>query len=75
MAPQLSSNKNKKAFLVLEGDTFFIGHGFGAIAKVSSEDALSTSIVGYLSWAIMAFRLSILNSPMIMEDKVKNAEN
>jgi len=75
LAPQLSSNKNKKAFLVLEGDTFFIDHSFGAIAKVSGEAVLSILAVGYLSWTTMAFRLSMPDSPMIMEDEVKNAKN
>ena len=48
MAPQHSTSKNtKKAVLLLEDGTSFIGKGFGAIAKVSGEVVFSTQMVGY----------------------------
>jgi len=37
----------RKAVLVLEDGTFFIGKGFGATRKVSGEVVFSTSMVGY----------------------------
>jgi len=37
----------RKAVLVLEDGTFFIGRGFGATRKVSGEVVFSTSMVGY----------------------------
>ncbi len=37
----------RKAVLILEDGTFFIGKGFGATRKVSSEVVFSTSMVGY----------------------------
>jgi len=37
----------KKAILVLEDCSHFIGHGFGSIKKVSGEVVFSTSMVGY----------------------------
>lgn len=36
----------KKAILVLEDGSYFIGHGFGATGKVSGEVVFSTSMVG-----------------------------
>ena len=47
MVPEHSSSKNKKAVLLLEDGTFFIGHGFGATRKISGEVVFSTSMVGY----------------------------
>jgi carbamoyl-phosphate synthase small subunit len=42
-----SSKKEKKAVLVLEDGTYFIGKGFGASKKVSEEIVFSTSMMGY----------------------------
>jgi carbamoyl-phosphate synthase small subunit len=36
-----------KAVLVLEDGSYFFGHGFGAVKKVSGEIVFSTSMVGY----------------------------
>ena len=47
MVPEHSSSKNKKAVLLLEDGTFFIGKGFGAARKISGEVVFSTSMVGY----------------------------
>jgi carbamoyl-phosphate synthase small subunit len=47
LAPQLSTSKNKKAVLLLEDGTSFIGKGFGATGKISGEVVFSTSMVGY----------------------------
>ncbi len=48
MAPQDSTFKNnKKAVLLLEDGTSFIGKGFGATAKISGEVVFSTQMVGY----------------------------
>ncbi len=47
MVPEHSSSKNKKAILLLEDGTFFIGKGFGATRKISGEVVFSTSMVGY----------------------------
>ena len=48
MVPQYStSNKNKKAILLLEDGTSFIGKGFGATGKISGEVVFSTQMVGY----------------------------
>ena len=47
MVPEHSSSKNKKAVLLLEDGTFFIGHGFGESRKTSGEVVFSTSMVGY----------------------------
>ncbi|MCW4008352.1 MAG: glutamine-hydrolyzing carbamoyl-phosphate synthase small subunit [Candidatus Bathyarchaeota archaeon] len=47
MAPEQTSSKNKKAVLLLEDGTVFIGKGFGATGKVSGEVVFSTSMVGY----------------------------
>lgn len=47
MEPRLNTNKRKKAVLLLEDGTSFIGHGFGATGKVSGETVFSTSMVGY----------------------------
>ncbi len=48
MAPQDSTSKNnKKAVLLLEDGTSFIGKGFGATAKISGEVVFSTQMVGY----------------------------
>ncbi len=38
---------NKKAVLLLEDGTAFIGKGFGATGKISGEVVFSTSMVGY----------------------------
>jgi carbamoyl-phosphate synthase small subunit len=42
-----SPSKNKKAVLLLEGGTLFIGRGFGTPKKTSGEVVFSTSMVGY----------------------------
>ena len=48
MAPQDSTFKKcKKAVLLLEDGTSFIGKGFGATAKISGEVVFSTQMVGY----------------------------
>ena len=48
MVPQHSTlDKNKKAVLLLEDGTSFIGKGFGATGKISGEVVFSTSMVGY----------------------------
>lgn len=47
MISEQSSSKNKKAVLLLEDGTFFIGKGFGAACKISGEVVFSTSMVGY----------------------------
>jgi carbamoyl-phosphate synthase small subunit len=39
--------ETEKAVLVLEDDSTFFGHGFGATKKVSGEIVFSTSMVGY----------------------------
>lgn len=39
--------KSKKAVLLLEDGTSFIGKGFGATGKISGEVVFSTSMVGY----------------------------
>jgi len=39
--------KPGKAILVLEDGSYFFGHGFGAVKKVSGEIVFSTSMVGY----------------------------
>jgi carbamoyl-phosphate synthase small subunit len=44
---ELKSQKTKKAALVLEDGTFFVGKGFGGTHKVSGEVVFSTSMVGY----------------------------
>ncbi|HEX9861993.1 MAG TPA: glutamine-hydrolyzing carbamoyl-phosphate synthase small subunit [Candidatus Bathyarchaeia archaeon] len=44
---EYSSSKNKKAVLVLEDGTFFVGKGFGASRKLTGEVVFSTSMVGY----------------------------
>jgi carbamoyl-phosphate synthase small subunit len=47
LVPEHSSSKNKKAVLLLEDGTFFVGKGFGATRKISGEVVFSTSMVGY----------------------------
>jgi len=47
LVPEHSSSKNKKAVLLLEDGTFFVGKGFGAPAKTTGEVVFSTSMVGY----------------------------
>jgi carbamoyl-phosphate synthase small subunit len=49
LAPQdsTSNRNNKKAVLLLEDGTSFIGKGFGATAKISGEVVFSTQMVGY----------------------------
>ncbi len=47
MVQQLNSCKSKKAALVLEDGTFFLGKGFGAATKKTGEVVFSTSMVGY----------------------------
>jgi len=44
---ETSPQEARKAVLVLEDGTFFIGNGFGAQRKVSGEVVFSTSMVGY----------------------------
>lgn len=45
--PKINLTKNKKAILLLEDGTSFIGNGFGAVGKTSGEVVFSTSMVGY----------------------------
>jgi carbamoyl-phosphate synthase small subunit len=48
LVPQDSTSKNsKKAILLLEDGTSFIGKGFGATGKISGEVVFSTQMVGY----------------------------
>jgi carbamoyl-phosphate synthase small subunit len=48
LAPQHSTSKNnKKAILLLEDGTSFIGNGFGSTQKNSGEVVFSTQMVGY----------------------------
>ena len=47
MVPEVNSDKNKKAVLLLEDGSFFVGKGFGATTKISGEVVFSTSMVGY----------------------------
>ena len=47
MVEEHPSCKNRKAALVLEDGTFFVGKGFGASRKISGEVVFSTSMVGY----------------------------
>ncbi|MCW4046000.1 MAG: glutamine-hydrolyzing carbamoyl-phosphate synthase small subunit [Candidatus Bathyarchaeota archaeon] len=47
MVPELNTSKSKKAVLLLEDGTIFIGKGFGATGKTSGEVVFSTSMVGY----------------------------
>jgi carbamoyl-phosphate synthase small subunit len=50
LVPELNSSKNsenKKAILILEDGTFFVGKGFGSSKKTSGEVVFSTSMVGY----------------------------
>jgi carbamoyl-phosphate synthase small subunit len=47
LVQQHNSCKNKKASLVLEDGTIFIGKGFGATRKLTGEVVFSTSMVGY----------------------------
>lgn len=47
MKSQYSTLKTKKAVLVLEDGSYFLGRGFGAVKKVSGEIVFSTSMVGY----------------------------
>ena len=47
MVPELNSSKTKKAVLILEDGTFFVGKGFGTSKKTSGEVVFSTSMVGY----------------------------
>jgi carbamoyl-phosphate synthase small subunit len=47
LVPEQSSSTNKKAVLLLEDGTFFVGKGFGAARKISGEVVFSTSMVGY----------------------------
>jgi carbamoyl-phosphate synthase small subunit len=42
-----NSCKSKKAALVLEDGTFFVGKGFGAPVKLTGEVVFSTQMVGY----------------------------
>ena len=48
MVPQHSTfEKGKKAILLLEDGTSFLGKGFGATGKISGEVVFSTQMVGY----------------------------
>ena len=47
MVPEQQSSKKKKAILVLEDGTLFIGKGFGATGRTSGEVVFSTGMVGY----------------------------
>jgi len=45
--PDYKLSNNKKAILILEDGTSFIGKGFGATGKISGEVVFSTQMVGY----------------------------
>ncbi len=47
MTQEHSIPENKKAILLLEDGTSFVGKGFGATGKISGEVVFSTSMVGY----------------------------
>jgi len=47
LVPELNSIKKKKAILILEDGTYFVGKGFGASKQISGEVVFSTSMVGY----------------------------
>jgi carbamoyl-phosphate synthase small subunit len=47
LVQELNSRKSKKAALVLEDGSFFLGKGFGAARKLTGEVVFSTSMVGY----------------------------
>lgn len=47
LVPEHKSIEKKKAILVLEDGTFFVGNGFGASKKTTGEVVFSTSMVGY----------------------------
>lgn len=47
MVQELNSCKSKKAALVLEDGSIFLGKGFGAARKLTGEVVFSTSMVGY----------------------------
>jgi carbamoyl-phosphate synthase small subunit len=47
LVQELNSCKSKKAALVLEDGTFYLGKGFGAAKKLTGEVVFSTSMVGY----------------------------
>src|SRR4030066_201264 len=47
LVPEQKSRKKKKAILVLEDGTLFIGKGFGATGRTSGEVVFSTGMVGY----------------------------
>ena len=47
MSVNFSSQNRKKAILVLEDGSYFVGYGFGSVKKVSGEVVFSTSMVGY----------------------------
>ncbi|NLE04737.1 MAG: carbamoyl-phosphate synthase small subunit, partial [Crenarchaeota archaeon] len=47
MAQKIKSINNRKAALVLEDGTIFLGNGFGATKKLTGEVVFSTSMVGY----------------------------
>lgn len=47
MEAEFNPLKPRKAILVLEDGSYFVGQGFGAVKKVSGEVVFSTSMVGY----------------------------
>jgi carbamoyl-phosphate synthase small subunit len=47
LVQELNSCKSKKAALVLEDGSIFLGKGFGAAKKLTGEVVFSTSMVGY----------------------------
>ncbi len=47
MEPASNPLKPRKAVLVLEDGSSFLGYGFGAVKKISGEIVFSTSMVGY----------------------------
>ncbi len=47
MAPEHSTSNSRKAILLLEDGTSFVGKGFGASGKISGEVVFSTQMVGY----------------------------
>ncbi|MCS7119940.1 MAG: glutamine-hydrolyzing carbamoyl-phosphate synthase small subunit [Nitrososphaerota archaeon] len=47
MKTEKCPQRERKAVLVLEDGSFFLGYGFGSTGKVSGEVVFSTSMVGY----------------------------
>ena len=82
MAPQDSTFKNtKKAVLLLEDGTSFIGKGFGATAKISGEVVFSTQMVGYpealtdpsYKGQVLTFTYPMVGNYGVPDDKVMDS--